>query len=169
MADAIYGWIKNLAFYFIFITVVLNFLPDSQYRSYVKAFLGMLLLLVVCQPLFSLFGLGDVLAEHLQVRSIQGELRELEEQAQILQTEADEYYLEAVLQEVESQVETAAEAQGLAVEDVRAEMKNDGGGLRLLAVTVRGSPQAAEAFQEEMMQIYGLSAAQVQITRLMQE
>lgn len=166
MADAIYGWIKNLAFFFIFLTVILNLLPDEKYRRYVKSFLGLLLLLVVCKPLFSLFGLGDVLAGYLRKESIGEKFDELENSAGILQEQTDEYYREAVLAEVRSQVEDAARAHGLTPEEVRVQMRSDGGGLRLLSVSVRGEERAARSFQKEMMQTYELTEAQVQITRL---
>ena len=44
MTEMIYGWMKNLAFFFIFMTAVLNCLPDNRYRKYVRFFLGMLVI-----------------------------------------------------------------------------------------------------------------------------
>ena len=166
MADAIYGWIKNLAFFFIFLTVILNLLPDEKYRKYVKSFLGLLLLLVVCKPLFALFGLGDVLAGYLRMESIGEKFNELENSAEILNDETYDYYREAVLAEVCAQVKEAARAHGLTPEEGQAQMRSDGSGLRLLSVHVRGEERASESFQKEMMQTYELTAAQVQITRL---
>ena len=41
MTGEIYGWMRGLAFFFIFMTAVLNCLPDQKYRRYVRFFLGM--------------------------------------------------------------------------------------------------------------------------------
>lgn len=164
MAEAIYGWIKNLAFYFIFITVILNFLPDGQYRSYVKSFLGMLLLLVVLKPVFSLLGMSGTLAENLRTESVQGELREMEEQARLFGGETDQYYLDAIAREIERQVEEAANARGLTADDVRAELKDGGGEVSLLSARVGGDGRERAEFKEELMETYGLLPAQVQLT-----
>ena len=40
MTEWIYGWMKGLAFFFIFMTAVLNCLPDQKYRKYVRFFSG---------------------------------------------------------------------------------------------------------------------------------
>ena len=50
MTEWIYGWMKGLAFFFIFMTAVLNCLPDQKYRKYVRFFLGMLLLILMTRP-----------------------------------------------------------------------------------------------------------------------
>ena len=62
MTGEIYGWMRGLAFFFIFMTAVLNCLPDQKYRRYVRFFLGMLLLVLMARPLLSLFHLDEILS-----------------------------------------------------------------------------------------------------------
>ena len=61
MTEAIYGWMRNLAYTLLFFTAVLQLLPEGDYRRYVKYFLGLLLILTVMGPLLDLFSLEDSL------------------------------------------------------------------------------------------------------------
>ncbi len=59
--ELIYGWMKNLAFFFIFMTAVLNCLPDNRYRKYVRFFLGMLVIIILARPLTEFLHLDEIL------------------------------------------------------------------------------------------------------------
>ena len=63
MTELIYGWMKNLAYFFIFMTAVLNCLPDNRYRKYVRFFLGLLLIIILSKPLTKLLNLDQILEE----------------------------------------------------------------------------------------------------------
>ncbi len=59
----IYEWVKTIAFYYIFASIILNALPDTKYQTYVKFFLGMLLIVIMIRPLLELLQLADTLDE----------------------------------------------------------------------------------------------------------
>ena len=61
MTELIYGWMKNLAYFFIFMTAVLNCMPDNRYRKYVRFFLGLLLIIILSKPLTKLLNLDQIL------------------------------------------------------------------------------------------------------------
>ena len=44
-------WVRNLAFYFIFLSVLMNVIPQGEERKYIRFFMGLLLILVLIQPL----------------------------------------------------------------------------------------------------------------------
>ena len=52
----IYQWMKNLAFFHILFTAVLHLLPDKKYEAYFRLFMGLLLMLLVSVPVFSIVG-----------------------------------------------------------------------------------------------------------------
>ena len=39
-------WVRNLAFYFIFLSVLMNVIPQGEERKYIRFFMGLLLILV---------------------------------------------------------------------------------------------------------------------------
>ena len=50
----VYGWVKNLVCFYIFITAVLHLMPKKSYRKYIRFFTGLLLVILVLTPVFSL-------------------------------------------------------------------------------------------------------------------
>mgnify|MGYP002928395621 FL=1 len=46
-------WVRNLAFYFIFLSVLMNVIPQGEERKYIRFFMGLLLILVLIQPLLT--------------------------------------------------------------------------------------------------------------------
>ena len=54
--EAVYGWVRNLVCFYIFITAILHLLPKESYRKYIRFFTGLLLVILVLTPIFSLLG-----------------------------------------------------------------------------------------------------------------
>jgi hypothetical protein len=63
MTAELYQWIKNLAVFYIVFTAVLQLIPDKKYETYVRSFLGLILVLLLCTSLFSMAGKGQELLE----------------------------------------------------------------------------------------------------------
>ena len=59
----IYEWVKTISFYYIFASIVMHALPDTKYQQYVRFFLGILLIVVMINPLMELFQLTETLDE----------------------------------------------------------------------------------------------------------
>ncbi|HCT90307.1 MAG TPA: hypothetical protein DF613_02820 [Lachnospiraceae bacterium] len=56
MRAFVFDWVRTLAACFIFMAMVLNFIPEGQYRKYVRYFFSLLLLLLLSRPLGKLAG-----------------------------------------------------------------------------------------------------------------
>ena len=56
MRQEIYQWMKNLAFFHVLTTAILHILPDKRYEQYVRLFMGLLLILLICTPVFAVVG-----------------------------------------------------------------------------------------------------------------
>lgn len=61
MKEFLYGWIRDIAFYAILMTVILHLLPEEGQKKYVCFFMGVVLMLVVLSPLLSVAGLSGTL------------------------------------------------------------------------------------------------------------
>ena len=82
MIEQIYQWVKNIAFYLILITAVMNVLPNNNYKKYVKLFTGMVLVLLVLSPITSLLKLNRTMYFTFLTSSFEQELNELDDQAE---------------------------------------------------------------------------------------
>lgn len=66
MKEEIYSWMKNLAVFYILLTAVLHLVPDRKYERYVRFFMGLLLILMMCTPVFTIFGKNSALMESFE-------------------------------------------------------------------------------------------------------
>ena len=57
MGLQIYEWMKNLAVFYIFLTVVTHLVPDGRYEEYIRFFMGLLLILLMMSPLLEVMNL----------------------------------------------------------------------------------------------------------------
>ena len=62
--EAFYGWIRNLTGYFLFLSILGNLLPGKKYGKYIRLFSGMILILLVLQPLVGGLKLEDAIARY---------------------------------------------------------------------------------------------------------
>lgn len=105
MIDRIYDWVRNLAFYLILITVVLNVLPENSYKKYVKFFSGMLLVLIILSPIAGLFDAGEKLDLSYESNSYRQQMKEFQSQSRYMEEEQAEKIAEANEESIKTQVE----------------------------------------------------------------
>lgn len=73
-------WIRGLAFYLIFMTMLLNLLPDRKYEKYFRLFTGMLFILLVFRPFTDLTGLEEQIAGAFERITFQNDVRLLKKE-----------------------------------------------------------------------------------------
>lgn len=57
MLDEIYDWMKNLAFYLVIVTAVLEILPGDTYKKYIRFFAGMVMIFLAVTPFLRITGM----------------------------------------------------------------------------------------------------------------
>lgn len=89
--DSIYEWMKNLSFFAVLGTAVLQIIPDHGFQKYVRFFTGLLLVLVLILPVLTMVGKEEVFTEiyksrdyHEQVEETEKKRQNLMEQIQVL-------------------------------------------------------------------------------------
>ena len=70
MTQMCYEWIRDIVFYFILVSLVMNVMPDTKYRKYVRFFLGMVLIILMVNPLLQFLDLTDTLDENFSSETI---------------------------------------------------------------------------------------------------
>ena len=78
MKQELYGWMENLAVFYILLTCVLHLVPQEKYQRYVRFFMGLVLTVMLCSPAFSIFGESRNLLEEFEIHLRTGYEKEIE-------------------------------------------------------------------------------------------
>lgn len=85
MIEAIYTWMKNIVFYLVIITAVLEVLPGMTYQKYIRFFTGLVLMMLLLTPLLSLTEAGEIFSDLYHGYEYEQYKRELQEQEEYFQ------------------------------------------------------------------------------------
>ena len=67
MCEELYEWVRNLAVFYILFTAVLHLVPDKKYERYIRSFMGLLLIYMLCTPVLAVIGRSGELFRNFQV------------------------------------------------------------------------------------------------------
>ena len=127
MKAFLYGWIRDIAFYTILMTVVLHLLPEESQKKYVRFFMGIVLMPVVLSPLLSAAGLSDTLdgiyAEQTCDAELQDFVRRQEELEQAYEREIEQREQELTGDGMENPADGEEEPDG--IPDIKVEIGLD--------------------------------------------
>lgn len=75
----LYGWMKSLIIYLILSGIVMNITPGKNYKRYINSFIGLIILIILSEPLSYIFHLssGDIKGFANDFTSYMGEGGEL--------------------------------------------------------------------------------------------
>ena len=66
MRNSVLGWIRSLACFYLLLSTMLHLVPQKKYEQYVRFFMGLLLIGLLCTPLFALLGKAGNFLENFQ-------------------------------------------------------------------------------------------------------
>ena len=122
--QAVYGWVKNIIYFMIFLAVVNNLLADSKYEKYIRFFAGMVLILLVVSPLTGKMRLDEQISSMFQSISLHNDASDLKSQLWNMDEKRLDQILGRYQDAVEADVAAMAAADGLTC--VRAQVRIDG-------------------------------------------
>lgn len=150
----LYQWVGSILCYLILVSAVRAVLPSGKYEKYIRLFTGMILILLVVQPITGGLELEDRLAYYFEAISFQRESEDLKRE--ILGIE--EQRLERVVKEYEGAVERdvkgMAEDMGFFVErvevSIESEQENENyGAVSHVFMVVRGETDGEDGGDKE--------------------
>lgn len=97
----LYEWIRNVAFYIVIITAIIQILPNDTYKKYVHFFTGLVLILLLMTPVLKIMGMNNLTSPLGQGREFEQKMKEIEKETEYLR----EVQLEDYLQEKNIEVE----------------------------------------------------------------
>lgn len=80
-----YEWIQNTAFFLIVLTAVIQIVPDNSYRKYIRFFMGLLLIVMLSEPILKAFGMQQKFSEVYSGAQYRQTVKEMEEAAKYLE------------------------------------------------------------------------------------
>lgn len=78
--DGLYAWIRSVACYFLFMSVLDQLLPNRKYVKYIRLFGGMILILLVFHPLTGSLHIEDRIARYYEEFVFQNEANDLKKE-----------------------------------------------------------------------------------------
>lgn len=125
--EQLYGWIRNLAGYFVFLAVLEQLMSGSRSGRYVRFFAGVILILLVLKPLTGGLHLEDVLVREYEALLFQYDTRDLRQEISGAENQRLEWIMDQYELAVAQTVEELARAEGYKVYGCVAVIQRDKG------------------------------------------
>lgn len=163
MRTEIYQWMKNLAFFHVLTTTVLHILPDKRYEQYIRLFMGLLLALMICTPVFALVGKSSELLNGFQKYYGEEEQARMENESEGIRKT---FLREAYKKELEKQIRRLLSDAGIfseKISGVEAEITAEKKLLVKINLKAAITESQKEAVKNGLERICGLEETQYQI------
>lgn len=122
MKEVVYQWVKNLAVFYILLTVVLHLIPDKKYDRYVRHFMGLLLIVMMSAPVFMLLGKSEKIIESFQMNFNQENKKREEREVENLQMI---YLRKGYAAELQKKIIESLKNFGIEVLDVKVNIEGE--------------------------------------------
>lgn len=133
--SAIYGWVRNITCYLIFMTVLTNLLPNKKYEKFIRLFAGMVLILIVMKPLTAGLRLDDQIAGFFEAITFQNEASDFKNELSGMEQKRLESMVGQYEEAVKTDVGQMAEAAGFYAKQVQVTIDSDPQSERFMTVT----------------------------------
>ena len=77
---AVENWVRDIVFYMIFVTMVMNLLPDPKYEKYLRLFAGAVMILLAFGPVLRITGMETAMAGIFEKITFENDVRTLKEE-----------------------------------------------------------------------------------------
>lgn len=125
MITGIYQWIKNIAFYMILITAVMNVIPNNNYKKYINLFTGIVMIILVISPISNLLGASTRLDTNFIKNIYNQELNNIKVDAYQISDTSSSKLLEEYKNEISQQVDEIVKKEGYFVVESKIVMNED--------------------------------------------
>lgn len=76
MKEVFYEWIRNMVFYQLLTSIIINIIPNDTYRKYIRFFLGMLFIVIAISPVLQILHLTEKMDSQYIQEILEQELEE---------------------------------------------------------------------------------------------
>lgn len=123
--EGLYGWLRNITCYILFMSILDNLLPGKKYGKYLKLFAGMVLILLVAQPFTGSLRLEDRIAHYYESFVFRYQADDLKQEILGMEEQRLEQMIAQYEEAVGQDLALMAKDSGLAVMECRAGIERD--------------------------------------------
>ena len=123
---AVENWVRDIVFYMIFVTMVMNILPDPKYEKYLRLFAGAVMILLAFGPVLRITGMETAIAGMFEKITFEDDVRTLKEELGVADERRIAGFYGRYRAAVESDIRTMAEGDGLECVSVSVQVENAG-------------------------------------------
>lgn len=157
---------RGIACYYLIYSIVMNLVIDKQYQSYIKSFMGMILVMLIMAPIFRVFRKDLDVAELFKVKEMKQQWNHIQEQVPNEQYQRNEYVLNACKMQMEEQIYDLAETKGLTIKNVEIEMDGENEIVvkeLLIIVEDYEETKQIEDFKISLSEVYQLDVSHINV------
>lgn len=85
MFEYLYQWIENMTFGLVIFTIVIQLVPNNSYKKYIHFFMGLILIIMLSNPIMKLFGMEESFHEFYKETEYEQKVKEIEEATKYLE------------------------------------------------------------------------------------
>lgn len=123
--NIISNWIKNIVFYMILNTIIMNLLGNSRYKKYVSIISGLILVMIVITPLLKILHLDDELDYNIRSNEFAVEAADFKNSLSLMEKSKIDLIFKDYKEKMRSQVDEIAWSQGLYLVTFNIDLDND--------------------------------------------
>lgn len=170
--DILYGWIRNLIVCFCMLELFCHLVRKEDYRRYIRFFGGLVVLLLVLEPLGGLFSIGTSFEEALRQAFAREDAYELRTSREALAGLQNQKIEEAYRRELERQIKEIVKAHGRQSISVKIKLREEAGqpsgiaGVDILLMPVNDSLNVFVGEKESARAQAGVSEIRAEIASL---
>lgn len=123
MVEEFLQWIKNISIFLIFMTTVLNLVPEKKDRKPVQFFLGIVMVLIFFQPILKAGGIEQKMEQTLDRLTLEEEVAAMENVQVRAESFQRQYYLDAWEKETARQIRMYLSESGIPCAQVSVTME----------------------------------------------
>lgn len=159
MKTEIYRWVRTLAAFYILFTAVLQLVPDKKYERYIRSFMGLLLIYILCTPVFSI------------IKNSQGMIgnfaQNYKEEVSLLEQKETQnlqgfYIRKGFQQELAAQITKKCEETGIKVQEAVVDIEGEKISV-VLSTEQSLNVQQERRIQDELRQNFGIEEQNIRI------
>lgn len=123
--QAVFGWVRNLTGFFLFMSVMNHLMPEKTYGEHIRLFSGLVFILLVLQPVVGHRNLDAQIARYYESSLFRYETGELKENLLGIEKKQRDHIVNQYKQALAREVSGLVRADGFETEKCHVEIEQD--------------------------------------------
>lgn len=169
--EAFYSWVRNIVCYLCLFNIFLQILPGENFKKYVRFFGGLILIVLVMEPLADVTHLREGFERAWRLESLREQAEDIRLTGEGMEELRSEKISEAYQAEIKRQMEETVRAYGMTPERTDLTFQREDGGFLEISearLTVSGEEEVyggkISEIKNELQEVYHISEEHINIS-----